>query len=195
MNISVNKTSIKDVKIIKPELLEDQRGFFVEIFRKDIYEQYSLPHNFVQMNHSGSVKGVLRGLHFQWEPPMGKLIWVSKGEGFLVAVDIRLNSPTLGEYVSITSNQKNKNMIWAPAGFARGFLALSEWAELQYLTTGTYNGNAEGNIAWNDNDIKIDWPIEHPIISDRDNKAPKFKEWLISEQAKYLMYDPENILI
>lgn len=167
-----------DVVVLVPEIFSDERGFFMETYRKDQFDEFGIPSSFVQDNHSGSVKGVLRGLHFQWDPPMGKLIWVSKGEGFLVAVDIRKNSPTLGKSVSIISSEENRKRLWAPAGFARGFLAISDWCELQYKCTGIYNQKFEGNILWNDPELDINWPISNPIISERDRKAPTLKEWL-----------------
>ena len=168
MQIITEETAIKDVKIVIPEYFSDDRGFFMETFRKDQFENLGIPSQFVQDNHSGSVQGVLRGLHFQWEPPMGKLIWVSKGEGFLVAVDVRKGPPTLGKHVSIISSERNQKRLWAPAGFARGFLALSKWCELQYKCTGIYNRNCEGNILWNDPEIGIVWPFSDPILSERD---------------------------
>ena len=119
----------------------------------------------------------------------GKLIWVSYGEGFLVAVDIRKNSPTCGKYVSIISSPENRKMLYAPAYFARGFLSLSEKTELEYLTTGVYNSNNEGNIYWKDNDIDIKWPINDPIISSRDENAPSLKQWLASDESNNFVQD------
>ena len=183
MRIHAEKTGIQDLIIVKPEVFEDDRGFFSEIYRKDQFEKWGLPGNFVQLNHSRSSRGILRGLHFQWDPPMGKLIWVSRGEGFLVAVDIRRESPTLGQYVSITSNEENRISLWAPAGFARGFVSISKWVEIQYLSTGTYNKDTEGSILWNDPDIGIKWPVNQPMLSERDKKALTLTEWLKTKES------------
>ena len=183
MEIEVSTTHIEDVLIVKHEIAKDTRGFFMECFREDIFTRYNLPTTFVQMNSSGSYKGVVRGLHFQWDPPMGKLIWVSRGEGFLVAVDIRRESPTMGQHVSITSNEENRISLWAPAGFARGFVSISKWVEIQYLATGTYNKDSEGNILWNDPDIGIKWPVNQPILSERDKKALTLTEWLTTQES------------
>ena len=168
MQIKIIKTDIKDLLIVKPEVFEDKRGFFSEVYRKDQFKQLGLPHDFVQLNHSRSKKNILRGLHFQWEPPMGKLMRVTYGVAYLVAVDIRRNSPTLGKAFGYEVSAENKLNIWAPAGFARGFCVLSKFAEIQYLTTGIYNSTCESGILWNDPGIGIDWPIKNPILSKRD---------------------------
>ena len=130
MIIQTEKTSIQDLIIVKPEVFEDDRGFFSEIYRKDQFKQLGLPDDFVQLNHSKSPKNVLRGLHFQWEPPMGKLMRVTFGSAYLVAVDIRKGSPTFGWWEGYEVSAENKINIWAPAGFARGFCVLSEYAEI-----------------------------------------------------------------
>src|SRR5581483_8795670 len=121
---------------VVPEIFADSRGFFSETYRADQFEALGLPTNFVQDNHSRSTHGVVRGLHFQWSPPMGKLMRVTRGAAFLVAVDIRKGSPTLGEWVGIECSADNRRMVWAPAGFARGFCTLADEAEIQYKCTG-----------------------------------------------------------
>jgi len=195
MEIKVNDTSIKDVKVVIPGIFKDERGFFMETFRVDQFKHLGLPTNFVQDNHSGSVKGVLRGLHFQWEPPMGKLMRVTRGEAYLVAVDIRKDSPTLGDYVGEVVSAENKKQIWAPAGFARGFCVLSDYAEIQYLVTGIYNNKAESGILWNDPDIGIKWPITNPIISEKDKKAQTLDEWLKKTESNNFCYKLERNLL
>ena len=126
--------------VLVPEIFQDSRGFFMETFREDQFKALGLPYDFVQDNHSRSTKGVVRGLHFQWEPPMGKLMRVTLGTAFLVAVDIRKGSPTLGTVVSALKLPPRTGVqVWAPAGFARGFCVLSELAEIQYKCTGLYN--------------------------------------------------------
>jgi dTDP-4-dehydrorhamnose 3,5-epimerase len=137
-----------------------------------------LPAEFVQLNHSRSAKGMLRGLHFQWSPPMGKLMRVTYGTAFLVAVDIRKGSPTLGEWIGLEVSAEDKKQVWAPAGFARGFCVLSDFAEVQYLCTGTYNHQAESGIYWNDPEIGIEWPIDKPVLSEKDQNARGLSEWL-----------------
>ena len=188
MQLSIKNTSIEDVKIVIPEVYEDDRGFFTEVYRADQFEGLGLPSKFVQWNHSRSERNVLRGLHFQWEPPMGKLMRVTLGEAFLVAVDIRKGSPTLGNWVGEIISESNKKLVFAPAGFARGFCVLSDFAEIQYLTTGVYNNKAESGILWNDPDIGIKWPVKDPILSDKDKNAQTLKDWLKcadSENFKY----------
>ncbi len=116
---------------------------------------------------------------------MGKLMRVSLGEAFLVAVDIRKGSPTLGNWVGVNVSAKNKKQVWAPAGFARGFCVLSDFAEIQYLTTGIYNSGAESGILWNDPEIGIEWPVTDPILSDKDKEAQTLSQWLETEESKY----------
>jgi dTDP-4-dehydrorhamnose 3,5-epimerase len=178
MQLSILSKHLDDISVIKPEVFEDERGFFTEFYRADQFKELGLPHDFLQGNHSRSTKGVLRGLHFQWEPPMGKLMRVTYGSAFLVAVDIRKGSPHLGKWFGMEITEKNKLEIWAPAGFARGFCVLSDFAEIQYLTTGVYSNKAESGIRWNDPEIGIDWPIKDPILSNKDMNAQTLKEWL-----------------
>lgn len=178
MDLKVKKSTLGDVLIVSHQVFEDSRGFFMEVFHQELFEKAGLPSNFVQLNHSRSSKGVLRGLHFQWEPPMGKLMRVTVGKAFLVAVDIRKNSPTLGEWFGIELSEDIKKQVWAPAGFARGFCVLSNVAEIQYLCTGTYNVDCESGISWSDPDIGIQWPIKEPIISEKDKNAQRLTQWL-----------------
>lgn len=188
MEVRVENTSIEAVKIISHQVFEDERGFFMEAYRKDEFEKLGLPTDFVQVNHSRSAKNVVRGLHFQWEPPMGKMMRVTVGEAFLVAVDVRKGSPTLGQWVGETLSAENKKQMWAPAGFARGFAVLSDVAEVQYMTTGQYNGNAESGILWNDPEIGIEWPVDNPILSEKDVKAQTLAEWLDQPDSNNFLY-------
>ena len=146
------------------------------------------PARFVQLNHSRSVRGVVRGLHFQWDPPMGKLMRVARGEAFIVAVDIRPGSPTLGRHESIVASDENHLQLWAPASFARGFCALSDVVDIEYFTTGTYGPHAELGIAWNDPDIGIDWPIKEPTLSAKDAVAQSLADWLARPEAQHFRY-------
>jgi len=145
----------------------------------------------VQDNHSRSSKGVVRGLHFQWDPPMGKLMRVSMGAAYLVAVDIRKGSPTLGKWVGVQASAENRRQVWAPAGFARGFCALSEVTEIQYKCTGIYNGKAESAIRWNDPAIGIEWLLTDVIVSEKDRSARTLAEWLSSAESDNFAYSPQ----
>jgi dTDP-4-dehydrorhamnose 3,5-epimerase len=191
MQIRIESRNLDDVVVLVPEIFQDSRGFFSETFRADQFETLGLPTRFVQDNHSRSSKGVVRGLHFQWEPPMGKLMRVTAGSAFLVAVDIRKESPTLGRWVGIEASTENRRMVWAPAGFARGFCALSEGAEIQYKCTGVYNGRAESAILWNDPMIAIEWPLTDVIVSDKDRGARTLAEWLTTPESEYFQYAAE----
>ncbi len=188
MQIKVENTSLDEVKIVIPEVFEDERGFFAEIFREDQFKEAGLPSNFVQLNHSKSSKNVVRGLHFQWEPPMGKLMRVTLGTAFLVAVDIRKGSPTLGKWVGLEASEYNKKQLWAPARYARGFCVLSDFAEIQYLTTGIYNNKGESGILWNDPEIGVDWPVSDPILSDKDKTAQTLTEWQQKPESNNFKY-------
>jgi dTDP-4-dehydrorhamnose 3,5-epimerase len=192
MRMTIHRTSIPEVLVVEHETYEDERGFFLEAYRADQFAEHAalgLPSQVVQLNHSRSARGVTRGLHFQWDPPMGKLMRVIHGEAFLVAVDIRPGSPTLGHHESLVVSAANKLQLWAPASFARGFCTLSEFAEVEYLTTGTYNPAAESGIRWNDPAIGIDWPIEEPILSQKDAAAQSLEEWLARPEAQHFRYD------
>jgi dTDP-4-dehydrorhamnose 3,5-epimerase len=188
MQITVTPTPIEDVLIVEHQVFEDDRGFFLEAYREDVFAEAGLPARFVQLNHSRSARNVLRGLHFQWEPPMGKLMRVIAGKAFLVAVDIRKGSPTLGKWVGVELDSRDRRQVWAPAGFARGFCVLSDFAEIEYLCTGTYNGAYESGIRWNDPDIGIEWPIADPILSDKDASAKALAEWLRCSESDCFRY-------
>lgn len=189
MKVIVEAKHLNGLVVIRPELFEDERGFFMEVYRADQFQELGLPTNFVQDNHSRSSKGVLRGLHFQWDPPMGKLMRVTYGSAFLAAVDIRKGSPTLGKWFGTEISSKNKKQVWAPAGFARGFYVLSDYAEIQYKCTGIYNSKGEGGIRWNDPDLAIQWPAgSAPTLSDKDLTAPNLKEWLRSPLSDNFQY-------
>lgn len=178
--------ALNGLKVFQPEVFEDERGFFAEVYRKDQFVEYGIKEEFVQDNHSRSAKGVLRGLHFQWEPPMGKLMRVTSGEAYLMAVDIRKTSPTYGEWYGETVSAQNKKMVYAPAGFARGFCVLSDFAEIQYKCTGLYNKNAESGILWNDPALGIKWPFENPTLSDKDKNAQTLAEWSLKPDSNLI---------
>jgi dTDP-4-dehydrorhamnose 3,5-epimerase len=188
MEIKVESRHLQDVVVLVPDIFQDSRGFFMETFREDQFKAHGLPYHFVQDNHSRSAKGVVRGLHFQWEPPMGKLMRVTQGSAFLVAVDIRKGSPTLGKWAGIEASAENRREVWAPAGFARGFCVLSDFAEIQYKCTGAYNNKAESGILWNDPAIGIQWPATNAELSEKDKKAQTLAQWLASPASENFKY-------
>lgn len=165
-------TAIADVKIIEPVVFGDERGFFMETWQQQKFDELVAKRTFVQDNHSKSKKGILRGLHYQTENTQGKLVRVISGEVFDVAVDVRKNSPTFGQWVGEYLSAENKRQLWIPEGFAHGFYVTSDEAEFVYKCTDYYNPQAEISIRWNDADIGIDWGIEvEPVLSDKDKKA------------------------
>jgi dTDP-4-dehydrorhamnose 3,5-epimerase len=184
----IESEHLGEVKIIVPKAFEDQRGYFMESYRKDRFTELGIPYEFLQDNHSRSVRGVVRGLHFQYAPPMAKLMRATVGTLFVVAVDIRKGSPTLGQWVGAELSAENKRQMWAPPGFARGFCVLSEIGELQYKCTATYSPTGEGGIRWNDPDIGIEWHTDNPILSKKDAQAPLLAEWLETPAAEHFAY-------
>ena len=189
MKMEIESVHMGAVTVIKSDFFQDERGFFVEEFRADQFTELGLPHKFVQENHSGSVKNVLRGMHFQWNPPMAKLMRVLSGTAFLVAVDIRKKSPTLGQWYGLELSSHQRKQVYAPAGFARGFCALSDYAEIQYLCTGIYNSQGESGIRWNDPAIGIEWPVKDPILSSKDENAQLLSDWLKTKEANHFTYE------
>lgn len=164
-------TTIPEVIEISPKIFGDDRGFFLESFRKDLFCSAGINYDFVQDNHSGSRKGILRGLHYQIQHPQGKLVRAVVGEIFDVAVDIRKKSPTFGKWVGVILTEKNHKQLWIPPGFAHGFYVISDWAEVYYKTSDYYAPEYERSIIWNDPSIGIKWPLnngELPILSDKD---------------------------
>ena len=173
------ETSIKDVYIIEPTVFGDERGYFMETYHADEFKESGLDVTFVQDNQSKSKKGVLRGLHFQYTNPQGKLVRVIKGEVFDVAVDLRKDSPTYGKWEGVILSEDNKKQFYVPEGFAHGFLVLSEVAEFTYKCTDFYDPSDEGGILWNDLDIGIEWPIgdvDEVLLSDKDRQWKTLEE-------------------
>ena len=189
MEMKMQSKHLSDgVIVLEPEVFEDKRGFFLEVFRTDQFGELGLPTEYVQDNHSGSVKGVTRGLHFQYEGPMAKLMRVTRGTCFLVAVDIRKGSPTLGHWFGIEASAENRLQVFAPAGFARGFSVLSDYGEVQYKCTSLYNPNGESGVQWNDPTIGVEWPVSDPIVSDRDSNAQTLEQWLATPESDHFRY-------
>lgn len=175
--------AIPDVVLLTPKVFSDERGFFMETFRQSDFEAHCGAYSFVQDNHSLSAHGILRGLHYQLEKPQGKLVRVTRGEVFDVAVDLRRSSPTFGRWVGATLSAENKQQLWVPPGFAHAFYVTSEEAEFQYKCTDYYNPGDEYCIRWDDPDLAIAWPLvggQPPRVSEKDgqgvafNAAPSF---------------------
>ena len=173
------ETAISDVKILEPSVFGDERGFFLESWNANTFATLGLDLPFVQDNHSRSRQGILRGLHYQLQNPQGKLVRVTQGAVFDVAVDIRRRSPTFGQWVGVELSASNHRMLWVPAGFAHGFYVLSESADFQYKCTDFYNPAAEKSILWNDSDLNIHWPLvngQAPQLSAKDEQGTVFAQ-------------------
>jgi dTDP-4-dehydrorhamnose 3,5-epimerase len=177
MPFNFKSLEIPEVILVEPKPFADDRGFFMETYKMPDFVAAGIKGNFVQDNHSHSTKGVLRGLHYQ-NPPFaqGKLVRAVRGEIFDVAVDIRKGSPTWGKWVGVILSEKNTNMLYVPEGFAHGFCVLSEIADVTYKTTNVYSPQSEAGIIWNDKELNIEWPVDKPIISEKDTKWPSLRE-------------------
>jgi dTDP-4-dehydrorhamnose 3,5-epimerase len=192
MKLKIRRLTIPDVLLLEHQAFEDARGSFMEVFRSDVFGELGLPAQFSQINQSRSARGVIRGLHFQWNLPMGKLMRVTEGTAFLVAVDIRHGSETKGHWVGEEVSSDSKRQLWAPAGFARGFCALSEFAQIEYLCTAVYNPVGESGILWNDPEIGIKWPVNKPILSAKDAGAQSLIEWLTRAESRTFCVVPSS---
>ena len=173
------RTTIPDVVLIKPKMHGDHRGFFMETFRQAEFDSFCGHQDFMQDNHSGSPRGILRGLHYQLHQTQGKLVRAVVGEVFDVAVDIRQGSPTFGKWVGEVLSAENRHQLWVPPGFAHGYYVMSEWAEFLYKATDYYAPQWERGILWNDPAIGIDWPLVDnmlPTLSNKDAVAPALAE-------------------
>ncbi len=170
-------TPLVGVKIIQPKVFGDSRGFFLETFEKKRYqEMLNIDLEFVQDNHSRSSKGVLRGLHFQNTNPQGKLVRVVRGEVYDVAVDIRPDSPSYGQWYGVLLSEENKTQFWVPPGLAHGFVVLSDVADFEYKCTDYYAPELEGCLIWNDPEVGIEWPVENPLLSEKDKLGKTLRE-------------------
>lgn len=177
--MNVIETDLPGVFIVEPKVFGDARGFFMETWNGARYEEHGIPAaelRFVQDNLSYSARGVLRGLHFQNPQPQGKLVSVLEGEVFDVAVDIRVGSPTFGEWTGVTLSAENKRQFWVPPDFAHGFVVTSEAALFSYKCTDYYNPQADGSVLWDDPEIGVDWPVQSPTLSDKDRAARPLSE-------------------
>ena len=172
-------TTIPDVLLIEPQVFQDERGFFLESFQAEKFKAAGIPNTFVQDNHSASRRDVLRGLHYQVRQPQGKLVRVVAGEVFDVCVDLRRGSSTFGEWEGTTLSAQNMYQLWVPPGFAHGFLAISDRAEVIYKVTDLYAPEHDRTLLWNDPDIKIEWPLREgqvPLLSEKDARGRRLRE-------------------
>ena len=190
MPFTIEPTPIPEVLIARPRTFPDERGWFAEIVQVDSFAPLGLPTRFVQVNQSRSSRGVVRGLHFQWDPPQGKLMRVVTGRALMVAVDIRPGSPTLGHHVKVEASADEPVLFWAPASFARGFCALSAVTEVEYFCTATYNAASETGIRFDDPDVGISWPVAEPLLSPKDAAAGSLADWLARPESAALAWRP-----
>ena len=174
--MQVREAGVPGVVIVAPRVFQDARGFFVETYHAERYAAAGIAGPFVQDNHSRSVQGTLRGLHFQWRRPQGKLVRVIEGEIYDVAVDIRPDSPTFGRWAAARLSADNFLQMFVPAGFAHGFVVTSEVAQVEYKCTDLYDPEGEGGLAWDDPELAIPWPVTTPILSARDQKHTTLRE-------------------
>lgn len=179
------ETSLPGCVVIEPQVFGDARGFFYESYNEAKYREAGIDRRFVQSNVSRSARGVLRGLHYQWPHPQGKLVSVLEGEVYDVAVDIRRGSPTFGKWAGVMLTAENHRHFWIPEGFAHGFCVVSEHATFSYQCTDLYNREADGGVRWDDPAIGIDWPISSPLLSEKDAKAPLLAEVAESRLPEY----------
>lgn len=177
MPFEFNRLEIPEVILIKPKVFEDERGFFLETYKKDDFEKAGIKGEFVQDNHSKSQYGVLRGLHFQREPyAQAKIVGCVRGAIYDVAINLRTNSPTFGKYVGVNLSEENKYQLYIPRLCAHGFLVLSEVAEVIYKVDSVYAPEYEGGLIWNDPEVHITWPNDNPKLSQKDLKLPTLGE-------------------
>lgn len=169
-------TKLDGTVLLEPVVHGDERGFFLETFRRDLWAEHGVEAEFVQHNHSRSTKGTLRGLHFQTEPGQAKLVRCARGEIFDVVVDLRRDSPTYGEWEGNLLDDEAHRQLFVPVGFAHGFAVLSEIADVTYLCSSTYDPATESGIAWDDPGVGVEWPVGDPLVSDRDRGAPTLAE-------------------
>jgi dTDP-4-dehydrorhamnose 3,5-epimerase len=186
LRYAVTKSPLEGVLLVDAEFFRDERGFFIESWHRRNFADLGIDVDFVQDNHSGSERGVLRGLHYQdMTAPMGKLVRCTVGRVLDVVVDLRVGSPSFGRWEAEELSEENMRQLWCPVGFAHGFLTLSETAQVQYKCSGYYTPSAEGAIAWNDPDLAIEWPISTPQLSKKDESAPMLQDYLKNPAFRY----------
>ena len=170
--MKIVETSLPGALVIEPKVFGDARGYFFESYHRDRYGEAGINGEFVQSNVSRSARGVLRGLHYQWPNPQGKLVSVLEGDVYDVAVDIRRGSSHFGRWVGVMLTAQNKRQFWIPEGFAHGFCVVSDFATFTYQCTAPYDAQADAGVRWNDAAIGIDWPVSEPLLSDKDTRTP-----------------------
>lgn len=183
----VSETKLQNLLFLKSEVHRDERGFLLELFNERVFSDAGVKFSVVQHNQSRSRCGVVRGLHFQWDKPLSKLIRVVCGRAFMVAVDIRKHSKTRGQWEAKVFDGRTPEIMWAPFGFATGFCALEDNTDIEYYYSAHYNKDGESNIVWNDPDIGIAWPEINTILSPRDAAAQSFKAWLGRKESNYIV--------
>jgi len=185
--MNVTPLAVKDVVRIEPSVHGDERGFFMEAVNTEALKEHGIDFTMVQHNQSRSQKGVVRGLHFQWNKPLGKIIRVIRGRAFVVAVDIRKGSKTYGKWVGEELSEENKTILYVPFGFASGFYAYADNTEVEYYYSALYNPDGESNILWNDERIGIEWPIDDPVLSERDKNARTLTQWEAAPESDLIV--------
>jgi dTDP-4-dehydrorhamnose 3,5-epimerase len=186
LDYTITRCRLEGVLLIDTNYFRDDRGFFIESWHRQHFREHGLDVDFVQDNHSSSGRGVLRGLHYQdMTAPMGKLVRCTVGEILDVAVDLRVGSPTFGQWLGERLSEENQRQLWCPPGFAHGFVVVSEQAQVQYKCSGYYTPSAEGAIGWNDPDVGIQWPVAEPQLSAKDARAPSLRDYLRSPKFSY----------
>lgn len=180
------ETSLPGCVVIEPQVFGDARGFFYESYNEAKFRTAGIDRRFVQSNVSRSARGVLRGLHYQWPHPQGKLVSVLEGEVFDVAVDIRQGSPTFGQWTAVMLTAENHRHFWIPEGFAHGFCVVSEFATFSYQCTELYRPEADASVRWNDPAIGIDWPVSAPLLSGKDEVAPLLSDIATERQPRVI---------
>jgi dTDP-4-dehydrorhamnose 3,5-epimerase len=186
MEIHVSPTKLSGVVIVDTDFFRDDRGFFIENYHRERFLEHGIQDEFVQDNHSRSAHAVLRGIHYQdLTAPMGKLVRCTAGAILDVAVDLRVGSPTFGQWEGVELSADNMRQLMVPAGFGHAFVTLSESADVQYKCSGYYTPSSEGGIAWNDPDLAIEWPIQEPVLSQRDRAAMSLQQYLESPAFRY----------
>jgi dTDP-4-dehydrorhamnose 3,5-epimerase len=192
MGFSIVETYLNGIHLIKADAYEDDRGLFMESYHKDSFAELGITDEFVQENHSISALGVIRGMHFQWDKPMGKLLRVTSGRAHIVEIDIRKNSPTLGQHIHIELAAQDTFQLWVPAGFANGFMSMEHGTEMIYKCSAMYNPKAESGILWNDPALAIEWPVHEidtePILSPKDMQAQTLAEWLSRPESSSFQF-------
>lgn len=188
MPIDIISEHLNGLKLLKPKVFGDDRGFFLESYKESDLLKHGINEKFLQDNHSLSNKNVLRGLHFQWDKPMGKLIRVTRGSAMVCEVDIRKDSPTYKQNYMVELSSQNFLMLWVPFGFANGFLTLEDNTEMLYKCTAEWNPKAESAIKWNDKSLNINWGIENPIISEKDSLAEGIDDWEEKKESDLITF-------